>query len=844
MRLAGLAHLYRRRVQAHPVSELLAMLGIATGVALVFAVQVANTSITGSVEQVAEGVTGSADLQLAARSPDGFDARVYQRVERLPGVRRAAPVLEFRVRVRGPGGVEAVSLAGADPRLADLGGSFLREFAAPSVVFLRGVALPAPMARRLGVAAADTVEVQIRGAAVRAPVATVLDSSEIGPLAESPIVPAPLPYVERISGLRGRLTRVLVAAAPGREEEVARRLRRIAAGRLDVGSSDTEARLLRQAGGTYSQSTALFAGLSALVGFLFAFNAMLVTAPQRRRFVAELRLNGYDDHAVLRLVIFEGLVLGIAASVVGLALGDQLSRHLFHSTPGYLSFAFAIGDQRVVTWGVVALAFATGIVAALLASARPLGDLFSSRPIDAPLRAAEGPEGRLLAHRSLIGATLALLLATTGVMVFAPEAALVGIILLAGAMLLAVPAVLKGALELLASLARRTRFPMFVLSIGELQSSLLRTCALAATAALAVFASVAIGGARHDLLRGLDAVDEAFAATADVWVTVDGDENSLTTAPFRPRPQQLAALRASDAVAGVRTYRGGFVDLLGRRVWVIARPPGDPAFVPVDEFVEGEPDRARRRLRAGGWAAVSEAIADRKHAVIGEPITVPTPSGSASFRVAAIVSNLGWAPGALIINANDYRSRWLTSDAAALEIDLRPDVMPAQGRQAVEQAMGPGSRLVIETAQERAARFKRLSRQGLDRLSQISTLVLIAAVLALAAAMGGVLWQRRPRLAGLKLSGFHDGPVWRALVLETGVVLAVGCTVGAVCGLYGQAVLARALERVTGFPVQYAPDIPLAVAVLLGIALVATAVTAFPGYLAARVPPRAGFEEG
>ena len=40
--------------------------------------------------------------------------------------------------------------------------------------------------------------------------------------------------------------------------------------------------------------TALFAGLSALVGFLFAFNAMLLTVPRRRALVSDLRLDGYS----------------------------------------------------------------------------------------------------------------------------------------------------------------------------------------------------------------------------------------------------------------------------------------------------------------------------------------------------------------------------------------------------------------------------------------------------------------------------------------------------------------------------------------------------------------------
>ena len=39
-------------------------------------------------------VIGPATLQLRARGADGFDERLLARVERLPGVKQAAPLLE------------------------------------------------------------------------------------------------------------------------------------------------------------------------------------------------------------------------------------------------------------------------------------------------------------------------------------------------------------------------------------------------------------------------------------------------------------------------------------------------------------------------------------------------------------------------------------------------------------------------------------------------------------------------------------------------------------------------------------------------------------------------------
>ena len=64
------------------------------------------------------------------------------------------------------------------------------------------------------------------------------------------------------------------------------------------------------------------------------------------------------------------------------------------------------------------------------------------------------------------------------------------------------------------------------------------------------------------------------------------------------------------------------------------------------------------------------------------------------------------------------------------------------------------------------------------RLTEIATLILILAALAMAAAMGAMVWQRRPRLAKLKLEGLRPPELWRTILLESLLLLGVGCPTG------------------------------------------------------------------
>ena len=50
-----------------------------------------------------------------------------------------------------------------------------------------------------------------------------------------------------------------------------------------------------------------------------------------------------------------------------------------------------------------------------------------------------------------------------------------------------------------------------------------------------------------------------------------------------------------------------------------------------------------------------------------------------TFRVAALSTNIGWAPGAIIMNATDYAHAWGSQDASAYGVLLAPGVAADAG---------------------------------------------------------------------------------------------------------------------------------------------------------------------
>lgn len=847
MRPLTLAYLYIRRLRTHPVQELLAGLGVAIGVALTCAVQIANHSVTGSATETVRDLGGQSALQLSARSPRGVREAVVAQARELPAVELATGLLEQRAVLTGNRQSVSVHVVGTKLGSDELGGLLQSRLSIAGLKLGRGIVLPRAVAQALdavppggGGRRAPRVALTVRGRVVSLPVSEAPGRDRVGTFADGRAVVMRRAQLQRIARLPGRVTRVLVQPKLGQARAAQRQLRVLARGRLTLGHPSDEVDLLETATGPGDRASAFFTLIAGIVGWLLAFNAMLLSAPERRRSIAELRLQGYRQSQLAQIALFQAAVLGVAASAVGLLAGDLLARGVLAESADYLAGAFSFGTQTVVPRSALVLSFAAGVLAACLAAAPPLLALRRREAIGAAYRDAAGV-GQVLARRTTHWLALAALVALVIALAATSAAAIVAILALTFALLLVLPAALNAGVRVLRTLTQRAgRMTMAALGLLMLQATTVRSLALAATAALAVFGSVAVGSAREDLLRGISHFSEHYAGSADIWVVHPDDNQATKDFPADDLRQRLARL---PQLSAVRPYRGGFLDVAGRRAWLIARAGDTREPVPSSEIVTGSTARIASRLRAGGWLTLSEQLAAALATRPGGSVTLPTPRGPARYRVAATTTNFGWSSGAIVLSAADYRRDWGSTDLTALELDLRAGAAPGAAVAAVRRELGPGSGLEVMTAAQRISEANASARQGLERLGQIAALLIVGAALAMAAAISASIWQRRPVLAALRLQGLRPAQLWRALLAEDGAILLAGCLGGAIAGIYGQLLIDRYLQHTTGFAAPFTLVAgPALEALALLIALVFAGL-ALPAYIATRAPAQLGLRE-
>jgi putative ABC transport system permease protein len=834
--LSGIRYIYEARFEARAVlvQEMFAILGIAVGVALLFASQVSSTSLTGSVARLNNQLVGSAQVQLDARGPEGFEEALLVEVRRLPGVQVALPLFERQVNLIGPSGERSVDLVGMDPHSVRASGPLLRRFSAKQIAAQQVIALPAPLADEVGAGPLVPVKLQVGANVVETLVGATLGEGDIYGLVHNPVAVTSIGYAQRLAGAQGQISRIFVRFLPVREREVRARLAQLAAAwNVNLVSGRFDSRLFEVAVAPQSESEGLFSGISALVGFMFALNAMLVTVPARRRLIEDVRPHGATRWDTVKILLFDAAVVGVLACVLGLVLGDILSIAVFHTTPGYLAFAFPIGNNRIVTWHSVALAVAAGMGAAVVGVLWPLSGLLGVRLQPAP--GSSDTRRAWFAFRLIVG--LLCLLLTTFTLVADTKAAVIGNV----ALLVALVCLLPLMFDVLVGVFKRLSNPFdgvaSALAVIELQTpqTRVRSLAIAATAAVAVFGTVEFQGTQANLKNGLDSAARGLDSSAAVWVIPRGGSSLMTTMPFKSN--DVAAIASVPGVRHLGVFRSSFFNWGDRRLWVRAPASSSAYLIPSSQFRSNDLALASTRVRQGGWAVLSQTLAAEHNLRVGQEFTLPAPRPIV-LRIAGLTTNLGWPPGAIILNSRDYIKGWKSRDPSAYEIQTTAGTTAAAVRDRVAHVLAPSSGLLVETSVERAQKHYALAAQGVSRLTQIRLLVLVAAMLAMTGAMGAMIWQRRDMIAFIKCHGYQEGVLWRWLLCEAAVLLVVGCSIGAVFGLYAQLLGSHFLASVTGFPIVFNTEVVAAISSFGLVTVVALAVVALPGYLVVRVPPK------
>jgi putative ABC transport system permease protein len=810
----------------HPWRQAAAVMAVALGVALAFAVQLINASALAEFATAVHAASGAPDFSVRPREGE-LPEDLYPRVARAAGVERASPVIDLPAALRGADGQpHPARVLGLDALVAPFisPGWLVQPEAAsgaaaaaatplaaldPDLVFLN------PAARTL-VGAAGHVALQVDGRWQTFAVGGRI-AAEGPPLLVIDIAGAQA-HFDRL----GTLSRIDVRLAPGARAE------RVMAA-LDAGPSvraaDPDEAALRMArlSQSYRVNLSVLSLVALFTGGFLVFSVQSLAVAKRIPQLALLGVLGMSGRRRRALVWVDSLAVGSVGGLVGLALGTALADAALRALGGDLGSGELSTSTPHLQWSPLAAA-AYGALG--LASAFAGGWW--------PARAAQGiaPAESLkgLSHAGEHGwpawAGLGLI-AAAGLLALVPPwraipwgaYACVAVLLLGGISLVpqAVALLLRG--------LRGARDPVAALAVAravhQRQTATAAVAGVVASLSLVVALTVMVTSFRDSLVAWLDDV-----LPADLYVRPAGAGPGPA---FVPDTLVAAAAR----LPGVRQVRA-------ERLLPVLLAPEQPEALLIarDAPAPGAPPKlpwivAPEAGAAPGGGAIdaypSEVLAALQHLKRGDVIELPLPAarGEARPPVRAVVRGI-WRDyarqqGALLVDRADWLR--LTGDGRVSDFVAWLDE-PGAGARVTNalKALGP---VDVATSGEIRAVSLRIFDRSFAVTRWLQGVALAIGLAGIAASFSAQVLARRREFGTLQHLGFTRRQVLALVSTEGALWSAVGAVLGLALGLAVSVVLVKIVNP-QSFHWTMQMSVPAGTLLGLGVGVVAAgALTAW-----------------
>jgi putative ABC transport system permease protein len=761
-----------------------AVVAIALGVALGYAVQLINHSALGEFAQALQALSGDADLTI--RGPRaGFGASLYPQIAGLPEVAVASPMVEVEAPVQDRDqplrivGIDIFRAAQIQPALLTQAAD-LEDALRPDTIFLSPAA-----SQWLGVETGASVLVQVGLRDVALRVAGGLRADGTG----QRLGVMDIAGVQWLLERQDRLTRIDVKLRSGANLSTAQaRIQALLPAGVYAERPDASVRSTARLTRAYRVNLNVLALVALFTGGLLVFSTQALGVVRRRAQHALLRVLGVTRSGVVGLLLAEGALLGATGAAAGVALGYSLA---------YLGLRFVGPDLGAGYFrGVTAtpklepealcVFFLLGVAVAVAGTLVPALEVARTQPASALKAGDEAHAFERLGSPwpgSVLVAAGALAVFVPPVMGLPLFGYLAIALLLIGAILL-MPRLMTGLLSALPPV----RAPPSALAQMQLANApgpaALSLAAIVAAVSLTVAMAIMVTSFRQSLQDWLDLV-----LPADLYLRASGSGDTAYLSGADQR--RIAGLPGLRRVEFLRTQQI-VLDPARPRVTLLAReidPANAQERVPLVSRHVVLPADAPPPV----W--VSELIADVYGFVPGAPIELPIAGQAVHFTVAGVWRDYARQNGAVLIQREVYVR--LTGDTAATDAGmwLQPGVTP-QAIEAHLRAELPGGAL-LEFAQP--GEIRQLSLGIFDRTFAVTyaleAVAIAIGLFGLSSSLASQVLARRREFGMLRHIGMTRLQIGSMLATEGALTSAAGLLVGCLLGWLISLVLIHVVNR-------------------------------------------------
>jgi putative ABC transport system permease protein len=770
----------RRYLTRHPWQTWLSIVGIALGVAVVIAVDLANESARRGFRLSVEQVAGPATHQIQAAA-GGIPDATYARLRVEQRLDLATPVIEAPLRISGRSltllGLDLVAAAPMRPALfagaavqGDGGGGGGTELAAALIALLAEpdtLLLSAADAAAIGAAAGDAVSVEIGNSTRRMRIAAVLPDQGGAGQGLGGLAVADIATAQEVTGSIGAVERIDLILTDTEADRVAAALP--TGLRLTTTAQRTNA--LAQMTRAFHTNLTAMSLLAMLVGGFIVYNTMTFAVLQRRPLLGTLRMQGVTRSQLFALVLVEALVLAAIGALLGVLTGIAVGAGLVQlvtRTINDVYFQLSVRSLHL-DWLSLTKGVGLGIGVTLLAGLGPALEAARSQPRDVVRRTLVEQRGQRLLPWLAAGGVLVMALGVALIPLSGRSMVwgFVALFLVIVGASLCMPLVVRLLAELTTPLFGRLFGSVGRLAARGITASITRSGLAVAALAVAVAATVGVG-----IMIGSFRVSVSdwleHTLTSDIYIATDDTGGADSTASLPPGlAARLLALPGVEAVSQGRSRRVETRD--GQmRVLALTSSAGRPRGF---RFRGGAAADVWSRWEAGELALVSEPYAYRHDVGVGDRLELFTARGWQAFEIGAVFQDYGSDSGTVILPKPIYARLWGDPGTASMGIVLA-DAADAEAVEARVKAMAAA--LTPPAAVQTNRGIRELSLEIFDRTFTITEVLRLLAIgvafVGILSALMALELERAKDYAVLRATGMTRGQLRLLILLQTSLM--------------------------------------------------------------------------
>ncbi len=811
-----------RNMRVRLIRTLLTVAGIVLGVAVILAIAVTNRSIYSGLEALFADVAGNADLTIKAASDDeGFNERLLEQVREFEGVSAAVPSTADGTMLMMGDKEVSLTVYGIDPAVDKevrpyevIEGEFLPEGDKYAVIVAED------FAERHEIEVGDDVELLVTDGhsltGANAPAGTeaflVLGIlAKEGPARQAKMM-MPLAASQQVFARGHNIDSIDLVA----EEEIAQSadaLDQLMASLQDELGFAYEVVYPAAKGRNIAEMlSGLWMGLGSFaitalfVGAYLVFNTFSMTVIERTREIGLLRAVGLTKWQITRLVLIEAFLMGLAGSLLGIALGLLLAVPMLKMTNVTLGFetdVFSVPLESVITSVVVGMAVT--IASALIPAIRA-GRM---SPVEALTVRGRKGNGWLIKYGWIVGLALVVISELMGYLPVREEAQMglsqLSMLLSLGGITLLVPRI-TGLLE---RLVRPVMIAIYGhegrIGAGNVHRALGRTSLTVGALTMGVLMTIMIGAMSASLTSDMrDWMDTAL-------------QGDLFVDSFRAMRmelgQDLAAMEGVDLVTPMHFREIKVVGTLSAENFVpmdeapylLAVEPLEYDQVSGFEFPSGQGDEKAlvEQLAAGDAVFISTMLSQNYGIGQGDHLRLRTTRGERDFLVAAVIIDYFQGGEAMMGSWKDLERYFGHNKAHLFMVDVAPEASVENVRQNMEDQYGKTRHIDVESGEELRDRWLK------DFMSWFTLFDVIAVIGVVMGALGVIntlmmnVLERIREIGTLRSVGMTRPQVAKMILSEALVMGIMGGLFGVGFGAYVSYYAVVGMAESTGWEVAY-----------------------------------------